>query len=98
MPTRNISLTREQNEFVAKVVESGEYQNASEAMRDAVRALQQRREDDRLRLARLRAELQVGLDELERGDYTDMTSDELERWVMSLTRPPKAPKRSQRAR
>ena len=39
MPTRNISLTTEQDAFVAKLVDSGEYQNASEALRDALRAL-----------------------------------------------------------
>jgi antitoxin ParD1/3/4 len=34
MPTRNISLTPEQDAFVEKVVEAGEYQNASRG-RDA---------------------------------------------------------------
>ncbi len=43
MPTRNISLTPEQDAFVDKVVEAGEYQNASETVRDALRVLQQRR-------------------------------------------------------
>jgi antitoxin ParD1/3/4 len=45
MPTRNISLTPEQDAFVGEVVEAGEYQNASEAIRDALRALQQRRRE-----------------------------------------------------
>ncbi len=39
MPTRNISLTAEQDAFVQEVVEAGEYQNASEAIRDALRVL-----------------------------------------------------------
>ena len=43
MPTRNISLTDEQDAFVERVVKAGEYQNASEAVRDALRVLQQRR-------------------------------------------------------
>ena len=42
MPTRNISLTPEQDAFVEKLVKAGEYRNASEAIRDALRALQQR--------------------------------------------------------
>ena len=50
MPTRNINLTAEQDAFVDEVVESGDYQNASEAVRDALRALQQRRREDRLKL------------------------------------------------
>jgi antitoxin ParD1/3/4 len=48
MPTRNISLTPEQDACVEKVVEAGEYQNASEAIRDALRVLQQRRREDSL--------------------------------------------------
>jgi putative addiction module CopG family antidote len=49
MPTRNISLTPEQDAFVEGVVKAGEYQNASEAVRDALRALQQRRREDALK-------------------------------------------------
>ena len=37
MPTRNVNLTDEQDAFVERMVKSGKYQNASEAMRDAVR-------------------------------------------------------------
>jgi antitoxin ParD1/3/4 len=55
VPTRNISLTPEHDEFIAEIVEAGEYQNASEAVRDALRALQQRRREDALKLEALRA-------------------------------------------
>jgi antitoxin ParD1/3/4 len=41
VPTRNVSLTAEQDAFVERVVKAGEYQNASEAIRDALRVLQQ---------------------------------------------------------
>ena len=41
MPTRNIDLTAEQDAFVEEVVRAGKYQDASEAVRDAVRRLQQ---------------------------------------------------------
>lgn len=86
MPTRNISLTHEQDAFVAKVVESGEYQNASEALRDALRALQQRRREDALKLKALRAHLQQGIDALDRGDYVELESGPaLARYVQSLT-------------
>ena len=56
MPTRNISLTDEQDAFVEKVVRTGEYQNASEAVRDALRALLQRRREDALKLKALRVD------------------------------------------
>ncbi len=42
MPTRNVNLTAEQDRFVEDVVRAGRYQNPSEAIRDAVRALQER--------------------------------------------------------
>ena len=54
MPTRNISLTDEQDAFVENLVKSGEYQNASEAVRDGLRALRQRRLEDALTLKALR--------------------------------------------
>ena len=46
MPTRNVNLTDDQDAFVEKMVKAGKYQNASEAMRDAVRGLQQRWKED----------------------------------------------------
>ena len=59
MPTRNISLTAEQDDFVETVVKAGEYQNASEAVRDALRVLQQRRREDTLKLKLLRAQIKA---------------------------------------
>jgi len=48
MPTRNVSLTKELDQFVAAKVEEGLYANASEVMRTALRLLERdEREDDR---------------------------------------------------
>ena len=71
MPTRNINLTPEQDAFVEKVVEAGEYQDASEAIRDALGVLQQRRREDALKLEALRAQLHLGVAALERGDFIE---------------------------
>jgi antitoxin ParD1/3/4 len=87
MPTRNISLTPEQDAFVEKVVEAGEYQNASEAIRDALRILQQRRREDSLKLKALRAQIKVGTDALERGDFAEVEDADLERYLERLTTP-----------
>ena len=84
MPTRNISLTAEQDAFVQEVVEAGEYQNASEAIRDALRALQLRRKEDSLRLKALRAHIKAGTDALERGEFTEVDDAELEGYVERL--------------
>jgi antitoxin ParD1/3/4 len=85
MPTRNISLTREQDAFIAKVVDTGEYQNASETIRDALRVLQQRRKEDALKLKTLRAQLAIGVAELKRGDFTEVDGADLEEFMEGLT-------------
>jgi antitoxin ParD1/3/4 len=87
MPTRNINLTEEQDAFVQKVVAAGEYQNASEAIRDALRALQQRRKEDRLKLEALRAHLKAGTDALAAGDWTEVDAADLEGYLEQLTTP-----------
>jgi antitoxin ParD1/3/4 len=87
MPTRNISLTAEQDAFVQEVVEAGEYQNASEAIRDALRVLQQRRKEDSLRLKALRAQIKAGTDALERGEFAEIDDADLEGYLERLTTP-----------
>jgi antitoxin ParD1/3/4 len=63
MPTRNINLTAEQDAFVEEIVRAGMYQNASEAMRDAVRGL---------KLDFLRTQVKAGLHALDRGEFTEV--------------------------
>jgi antitoxin ParD1/3/4 len=87
MPTRNISLTTEQDAFVESVVKAGEYQNASEAVRDALRALQQRRREDALKLKALRAQIKAGVDALNRGDFVEVDDADLDSYLEGLTAP-----------
>src|SRR5712671_2147604 len=87
MPTRNISLTDEQDAFVERVVREGEYQNASEAVRDALRALQQRRREDKLKLKALRAQIKAGVDAFDRGDFVEVDDAELDGFLGGLTEP-----------
>lgn len=84
MPTRNISLTPEQDAFIDEVLASGEYQNASEAMRDAIRALRQRRAVDALKLERLRRDLGAGVAALEGGAYVEVEDAELDDYLDRL--------------
>jgi antitoxin ParD1/3/4 len=87
MPTRNISLTAEQDAFIESVVKAGDYQNASEAVRDALRALQQRRREDALKLTALRAQIKAGVDALKRGDFVEVGDADLEGFLEGLTTP-----------
>ena len=85
MPTRNISLTAEHDAFVQKVVDAGEYQNASEAVRDALRALQQRRREGALKLKALRMQIKAGADALKRGEFAEIDETDLEDYLERLT-------------
>jgi antitoxin ParD1/3/4 len=84
MPTRNISLTAEQDAFIEKAVKSGEYQNASEAVRDALRVLRQRQREDALKLKALRAQIKAGVEALDRGEYTEVADADLEQYFNNL--------------
>jgi antitoxin ParD1/3/4 len=87
MPTRNINLTDAQDAFVEKVVKAGEYQNASEAVRDAIRVLQQRRREDTLKLKALRTQVNAGIDALARGEFVEVDDAELEDYLEDLPAP-----------
>ncbi|HVB69843.1 MAG TPA: type II toxin-antitoxin system ParD family antitoxin [Acetobacteraceae bacterium] len=84
MPTRNVSLTPEQDAFIERAVKSGEYQNASEAVRDGLRALQRQRREDALRLQALRVQIDAGRDALARGAFTEVADDGLDRYLEGL--------------
>jgi len=89
MPTRNISLTPEQDAFIEKTVKSGEYQNASETVRDALRALQQRRQEDALKLKALRIQVKAGVEAMERGEFAEVADSDLNRHLERLTVAPR---------
>jgi len=84
MPTRNINLTPEQDAFVDEMLKAGEYRNASEAMRDAIRALKQRRAEEALKLNRLRVSIQQGIAALDRGEFTEVEDEDLEAYLDDL--------------
>jgi antitoxin ParD1/3/4 len=87
MPTRNISLTPEQDALIDEMLKAGEYRNASEAMRDALRALQARRAAQALQLQRLHLAIDQGIAALERGDYTEVLDEDLDAYLDTLATP-----------
>jgi antitoxin ParD1/3/4 len=87
MPTRNISLTPEQDTFIDEMLKAGEYRNASEAMRDAIRALQQRRAEEALRLEKLRVTIEQGIAALDRGEFTEVEDEGLDAYLDDLAAP-----------
>lgn len=74
MPTRTIDLTDHLDRFVEESVASGRFQDANEVVRDALHLLEQRRQQDVLKLERLRAAIQLGEDAVARGDYITLAA------------------------
>jgi antitoxin ParD1/3/4 len=60
MPTRNVSLTKELDQFIASKVEAGLYANASEVMRTALRVMEKEEREFEEKMAVLRAAIAEG--------------------------------------
>ena len=69
--TLNVSLTPELDAFVQDTVRTGQYQSASEVVRDALRRLQEAFEDRQIYIAKLNADVAIGMDQLKRGETVD---------------------------
>ncbi len=67
----SISFTPEQAAFLAGCVSSGRYQSASEVVREAVRLLEHQLARREAELARARAMIQEGAEQLDRGEVVD---------------------------
>jgi len=63
----NISLTKEFEHYVTQKVESGMYHSASEVIRDGLRLMKERDELHQSRLAELRKDIAIGIDQADRG-------------------------------
>lgn len=84
MPTRNISLTDRWDRFIDESVSSGEYQNASEVVRDALRLLVRRQHEDVEKLERLRTLGAAGFAEIDRGEYVTIAPGSSGRFISGL--------------
>ena len=67
----NVSLTPVLEKLIQKKVKSGAYNNASEVVREALRLLEEHDKIKDLKLQKLKAELQTGLDQLNRQQYSN---------------------------
>lgn len=74
----HISLTPELEAKVRSKVESGLYNNASEVIREALRYMEQNQElIMQLKLDRLRAEVEIGAKQAERGEFSRRTVQDI---------------------
>ena len=60
MPTRNVNLTEEHDQFVRTKIKTGRDENASEVVRAALRALEREDQHHRAKLRALRAAIKEG--------------------------------------
>ena len=71
----NVSLTPELEAMIREKVESGRYASASEVVREALRIL----EANEMALDQLRAEVQKGIDAVNRGETVEFNEHTMER-------------------
>ena len=76
MPTRNVVLTDRQSEFIAKLVSSGSYQNASEVLREGIRLVERQELENEARLKMLREAAKPGIADIEAGRFQSFDAPE----------------------
>jgi len=67
----HISLTDRLDQYVRDQVASGLYSNVSEVIRDALRDKMEARLSDEDKLERLKAAINVGIEQAEQGEFAD---------------------------
>jgi antitoxin ParD1/3/4 len=82
MPTRNVHLTDHLDDFVESGISSGRFSNASEIVREGLRMLEQREQEEQAKLEWLRAAAKEAFDQLDRGEGMRFESmDELAAYI-----------------
>ena len=74
MPARNVNLTKHFDRFIEAGITSGRFSNASEVVREGLRLLEQREQEDKAKLEWLRAAAKEGFDQLDRGEGIEFES------------------------
>jgi antitoxin ParD1/3/4 len=73
----NFSLTPELEQYINGKVQSGMYHSASEVIREGLRLLKEKEELHQQKLAELRREIQIGIDQADRGEVSPFTEETL---------------------
>jgi antitoxin ParD1/3/4 len=77
MTTINVDLTDEMAAFVERELKRGDYASASEIVREGLRLLRREQEMEALKLEVLRRELDVGLAQAERGEFSERSARQI---------------------
>lgn len=73
----HVSLTDRLDAWVREKVESGLYNNASEVVREALRTQMRAEQTRQDKYDALKRELQIGIDQADRGEVVELTRDQL---------------------
>ena len=85
MPTRNVVLSEQQEKIIQDLVSSGQYQNASEVLREGLRLVARREAEEKAKLHALREAARIGLSALDRGEFKEFSDvDELGRYLKRI--------------
>jgi antitoxin ParD1/3/4 len=71
-----VNLTEHLDRFIEAGIASGRFSNASEVVREALRLLEQREQEDRAKIEWLRAAAKEGFDAADSGDCVTLNSEE----------------------
>lgn len=82
----NVSLTPELEQFIERKVKSGRYNTASEVVRESLRLLEREDELRLLKYEELKREVLKGVEQIERGEYIELTSEQLPEYAKEIGR------------
>lgn len=86
MPTRNVVITAHQSQLIDEWVAAGQYQNASEVLREGLRLVEQQRLERSMRLDALRHAVNSGIADFDTGNFQTFDSAQaLEADLAALT-------------
>ena len=74
MATRNVNLTEHFDSFIESGIRSGRFSDASEAVREGLRLLEQKKAEDRAKLEWLRSTTKEAFASLDRGEGIPLSS------------------------
>jgi antitoxin ParD1/3/4 len=85
MPTRNVVLSEQQEKIIQDLVSSGQYQNASEVLREGLRLLARREAEEKAKLHAMREAARIGVGALDRGEFKEFADgDDLVRYLEKI--------------
>jgi antitoxin ParD1/3/4 len=84
MPTRNVVLTRHNEDVIEALVGSGRYQNASEVLRAGLRLIEREEAREAVKLEALRTAVNAGFEEIDQGRWHELASDDIAGFIEEL--------------